>query len=369
MNKISVLYIDRFSEIFGGGQRSLLDLLEGIDRENFIPIVVLPQEGSLSQKLREMNIDFKIISMPSLRSLNLVGFGNSVSQLRRLIKDKNIDLVHANNSLVAIYAGIAAKRERIPFVWHVRISDRDGLLDRFLASLSTQIITISDAVNQRFSWMKNRESRVKTIYNGIDLTKFNPSLSGAAIRREFRLDGQAPLVGTVGRLDWYKGHKYFLRAAKIIVGSIPNCNFLIVGSGEKRKELENLVDKLKLNKNVIFAGYREDIPEILAGLDLFVSSSVSEGLGRSIIEAMAMQKPVVATNIGGIPEVVINQETGILVPARESKALAEAIIGLLRDKERCIKMGLAGRKLVERKFDIRINIENIQNLYKDILEN
>ncbi|MBM3252165.1 MAG: glycosyltransferase family 4 protein, partial [Candidatus Omnitrophica bacterium] len=240
------------------------------------------------------------------------------------------------------------------------------LLDKFLASLSTKIIVVSQAVNRRFSWMKNRETKVKTIYNGINLEEFDPSTDGKIIRMEFGLNSDTPLVGTVGRLDWYKGYPYLLEAARKVVDNVPRCRFLIVGDGEKRKELEDLTNKLNLNDNVIFAGSRNDIPEILASLDLFVLSSVSEGLGRSIIEAMAMQKAVVATNIGGIPEVVKHSVSGILVPAKNADAFAEAIIDLIKNKDKALKMAIAGRKLAETKFNLNFNVEKIQNLYFDL---
>jgi glycosyltransferase involved in cell wall biosynthesis len=369
MRRFNILYVENFGDIIGGGQVSLLGLLDKLDKDKFRPIVVCPSDGSLSKKLRNSNINTHIIKMQSLRRLNFFNFYGSVSRLREPLINEQIDLVHANGSRAAVYAGIAARREKIPLVWHVRIADRDILLDRFLAGLSTQIIAISEAVAKRFSWMHDIESKVKTVYNGIDLEKFNPSLSGINIKSEFKLSLTTPLIGTVGRLDWYKGHKYLLKAARIVVDNVPECQFLIVGEGEKRKELEGLSDKLNLNNNVIFTGYREDIPEILASLDLFVLPSVSEGLGRSIIEAMAMGKAVVATNAGGIPEVVKDGQTGILVPAKNEHKIAEAILELIRDKDRMTKMGLFGRELLKVKFDIKINVEEIQNIYLQILNN
>jgi glycosyltransferase involved in cell wall biosynthesis len=368
MIRCNVLYVENFSEIIGGGQISLLGLLEKLDREKFNPIVICPAEGNLVAALERFVSKVKIVKMQSLKKLNLYRIYKSISEIRRLIRDEKIDLIHCNGSRACFYAGIAGRLERVPVIWHVRIADRDILLDTFLASLSTKIVAISNAVNMRFTRMGKIKEKVRTIYNGVDLERFNPSISGENIRKEFGLDAQAPFVGMVGRLDWYKGHKYFLKAARKVVDIIPECRFLIVGEGEKRKELESLATRLKLNNNVIFTGKREDIPEILASLNLFVLSSVSEGLGRSIIEAMAMERAVVATNVGGIAEVVKDKETGILVPVRDEVALAEGILKLLRDKDMALKMGLAGRRIVESKFDIKINAEKLQDLYEEILK-
>ncbi|MDP2939657.1 MAG: glycosyltransferase [Candidatus Omnitrophota bacterium] len=367
MNRFNILYVENFGDIIGGGQISLLNLLERLDKEKFEPIVVCPTEGSLVKRLKELNIEVKIIQMKSLKRFNISSFIKSVLGLRKLIRDRNIDLIHANGSRACLYAGIAAKKKNVPLIWHVRVADSDALLDRFLAKLSTKIIAISNAVNNRFSWMKNREARVITIYNGIDLRKFNPSLTKSNIREELNFVQETPLVGTVGRLDWYKGHKYLLKAARIVVDNIPECHFLIVGEGEKRKKLESLTSQLKLNNNVIFTGYRDDIPEILASLDLFVLPSVSEGLGRSIVEAMAMERSVVATNVGGIPEVVQDKLTGILVLRKDTKAMANAIIDLLISKDKANKMGLVGRKRAEVMFDLDTNVKKIQQVYIGLL--
>ncbi len=369
LRRFNILYVENFSEIIGGGQISLLGLLERLDKGLFNPIVVCPSSGSLPEAIKRLNIEVKIIALPGLKGLNIFGFVKSISEMRELITNNEIDLVHANGSRACIYAGITAKGKKTPLVWHVRIAERDLPLDIILAGLSTRIIAISGAVKKRFNWLKDIKDKVEIIYNGVELEKFDPTLSAETIRRGFGLKPGTPLVGTVARLDWYKGHKYLLLAARKVIDKIPECNFLIVGEGEKRKELVALASKLKLDNHVIFAGQRNDIPAILASLDLFVLPSVSEGLGRSIIEAMAMEKAVVATNAGGIPEVVKDRETGILVPVRNPIALAEAIIELLNNKDLAFKMGKAGRRLVESKFNLNINVEKIQKLYLSLLVN
>lgn len=368
MSKFHILYVENFSEIIGGGQISLLALLEKLDKELFNPIVVCPSRGSLPEALKRLNIEVKIIEMHRLKRFPILNVVKSILRIRKLIREKNIDLIHSNGSRACFYAGIAARLERIPLIWHVRIADRDNLLDRILAGLSAQIIAISEAVNRRFIWMKDRKAKVKTIYNGIDLARFNSSLSGEKIRKEFGLALQVPLVGAVGRLDWYKGYPYLLKAARKVVDNIPECCFLIVGDGEKRRELEALTKELNLNKNVIFAGHREDITQILASLDLFVLASVSEGLGRSAIEAMACAKAVVVTNAGGLSEVVEDRVTGLLISPADPAALCKAIVTLLKSKDESQRMGLAGRRRAEKLFDIKVHVKKIENLYIELLK-
>ena len=175
----------------------------------------------------------------------------------------------------------------------------------------------------------------------------------------------------VSRLANWKGHKYFLEAAALVKRIAPDAKFLITGgpmyyNKNYKRELIKYAEGLGLNHNVIFSGIRKDIPEIMSTLDIFVLPSINEPFGRAILEAMACGKPVIATNGGGIPEIVKNDETGVLVPLKDADKLAQAIIVLLEDKERAKKMGLAGRKRVERYFSLEKMVEKIETLYDQL---
>jgi len=363
----NILYLANSGEIFGGGQISLSGLMKGLDQERFQPLVVCPATGSLVDELKRMSVETQITRMGTLRNLNIFSWIKTINRLIQLIKRRKIDLIHSNGSRATIYGGIAARLTRTPLIWHVRIAGCDRLLDKPLTRLATKIIVISEAVGRRFDWLKNKGEKVVVIYNGIDLERFNPTINGKRIREEFLLSPETPLIGIVGRLDWYKGHQYFLQATKKVTEAIPDARFLIVGDGGYRKRLENLTKELGLDKKVIFTGNRKDIPQILASLDLFVLSSVSEGFGRSVAEAMACGKPVVATKVGGLLEVIEDGVTGSLAPSKNPKALAKAIITLLQDKEKTQKMGMAGRKRAEELFSIEKNVKKTEELYEKIL--
>ena len=186
------------------------------------------------------------------------------------------------------------------------------------------------------------------------------------MRRELGVASGAPLVGTVGRLDWYKAQQYFIQAAKLIREAVPGARFLIAGEGEKRAGLEAQAAELGLREDVIFAGHRRDIPEIMAAIDVFSLSSVSEGFGRAAVEAMACGKPVVATRVGGLAEIVEDGVTGRLVPPSDAAALAGAIIGLLKDRELASALGAAGRKRAEI-FSIARSAGKVQEVYDAVL--
>ncbi|MFC1570491.1 glycosyltransferase family 4 protein [Candidatus Omnitrophota bacterium] len=367
MESYNTLYLANSGEIFGGGQVSLIELIKELDQEKFHPIAVCPSEGSLVNELKKMGVDTRIIKMETLRRLNIFSWVRTVRRLTRLIKSEKIDLIHSNGSRATIYGGIAAKLTKVPLVWHVRIADSDGLLDNLLARLVAKIVVISKAVGRRFDWLKNKEEKVGVIYNGIDLDRFNPAINGDKIRAELHLSSGGLLVGTVGRMDWYKAQQYFLQAAKEVTETITDAHFIVVGDGEHRKRLEDLTRQLDLDRNVTFLGNREDVPQILASLDLFVLSSVSEGFGRSAAEAMACGKAVVATKVGGLQEVVDDGISGFLVPPKDPAALSKAIIALLKDKEKSQRMGMAGRKRAEELFDIKKNVKETEELYERII--
>lgn len=362
----TILYLANSGDIIGGGQISLLGLLKRLNRGKYHPVVVCPAVGSLYDELKRIGVETHIVRMNTLRNLNFLLWVKTINRLVQLIKSKKIQIIHSNGSRATIFGGIAARLTKTPLIWHVRIVNSDKLLDRLLARLASKIIVISKAVSRRFNWLKNKEDKIVLVYNGIDLERFKPNVGIRKVRGE-SLSSKTPMVVTVGRLDWYKGHKYLLEAAEKIVQTLPDARFLIVGDGGYRKRLENQVKQLNLDENVIFTGNRKDIPEILAGIDLFVLSSVSEGFGRAVAEAMACAKTVVATKAGGLSEVVEDGITGRLVSPKNSTALAEAIIELLKDKKKAENMGIAGRKRVEKLFSIERNVKSIEELYKKIL--
>ncbi len=363
----NILYLANSGDIIGGGQISLIGLLDKLDRIKYNPIAVCPSEGELFDTLNKMGVKTQIVRMETLRNLNIFSWMKTVITLIRIIKRRKVDLIHSNGSRPTIYGGIAARLTKTSLIWHVRIADRDKLLDRFLTILSTKIIAISKAVQRRFEWLKEYKKKVTIIYNGIDVEKFNTETNGMKIKREFRIPSNVSVVGIVGRLDWYKGHQYFFEATKIVTKTIQNIHFLIVGDGEYRSRLENQVKQLSLEKKVTFTGNRDDIPEVLAGINLFVLSSVSEGFGRAAAEAMACGKPVVATKTGGLSEVVEDGITGILVSPRDPDELANAIVSLLNDKEKRDKIGAAGRKRVEELFTIETNVKHTMDMYMKVL--
>jgi glycosyltransferase involved in cell wall biosynthesis len=212
------------------------------------------------------------------------------------------------------------------------------------------------------------EKKIEVIYNGLNLAPYQNSNNGKELRNGLGIDDHIPLVGMIANFNFeIKGHRYFLEAAKTVLEKIPNVEFLLAGDGPLRHHYEELTHELGLKEKIHFLGERNDVPTILSNLSISVLSSTSEGLSNVILESMAAGKPVIATNVGGSPEMVIDDVTGYLVPPGDSQAMAKAITELLRDPDKAITMGVAGKKLVGEKFSIKAMVESYENLYKSLM--
>jgi len=359
---VKVLYIEDSGEIIGGGQISLLTLIKGLNLSKFEPVIFCPSEGNFVDLLRES--DFETYVFPPKPG--------AILRFYKFIKKRQVDLIHCNAgaSKPSFYGAIAAKLASIPFIWHVRVLEDGGWREWIIGNLSTKIIAISKAVAEKFCWLNS--NKVTIVWNSVELSRFNLDISGDKIRDEFDISPDCFLVGIIGRLSCKKGINYFIKACKLVEDKNKNARFLIVGqesSEEKgyKAKLILLIQKLGLTDKVIFSGFREDIPEIISALDVLVLTSISEGFGRVVIEAMAMAKPVVATNAGGIPDIVIDGETGILVPVKDPEAIANAVIEILSNTQKAELMGRQGRKRVEQFFTVEAHVEEIQKLYINLI--
>jgi glycosyltransferase involved in cell wall biosynthesis len=232
-----------------------------------------------------------------------------------------------------------------PVKWAVRRADAVIGVSRFVA----QTLVDGGAPSER----------VFAVHNSLDLDAWNPDVDGGPIRRALGIDDDAPVVGIVSRLFRWKGHGHLLDALAIVKQDVPAVRLVIVGeddpradpgSGSYRAELEAQARRLGVQDHVIFTGFRTDIPQLMASFDVFAHPSWEEPFGMVFLEAMAMQKPVVAWRSGGAPEVIVDGETGVLAERGSIPSLAEALLGLVRDKERRRRLGTAGRRRVEEVF-------------------
>ncbi len=358
----NILYTTSFSHMAGGGQWSLYYLIKHLNKDIFHPIVVCPEEGELAEKMRGIGAKVIVLDVGRIRYLNPLVIKKFIS----LIKDKQIALIHTDSSTETLYAGIATRIMRIPLVWHIRVSEHEWFLDRFLSFLSTRLILVAEALSLRFKWLKNTQKMV-VIYNGIDIEQFDALPTSSSIREEFNIGKDTVLLGFIGRIEKRKGTEYLISAMK----DVAHVKLILVGKGEEGylKRIKRLCEESGVSNRIIYAGYRMNIPSILKEIDIIVFPTISgEGFSRVILEAMAAAKPVIATDDAGNKEAVINGITGYIVPTKDVIVLGIKINELAAGKEKRDQMGSFGRKRVEEIFTIERNIREIEKLYFGVLK-
>jgi glycosyltransferase involved in cell wall biosynthesis len=306
-------------------------------------------------------------------------------QLADLMKKEKIDIVNSQGARADFFARIAAKLARVSFVVSTVPMPVEGFdvnpikkliyiaLNRFSERFVDRFIVVSDALEKTMiEKHKIEPQRVVKIYNGIEKDEFSMEekeleSKRLKIRREFRLEDDVPIVGVIGRLVWQKGFEYFIDAIPDVLKRVKKAKLLVVGEGVLKGELEIKSKQLKLEDKIIFTGFRSDIKDILASIDIFVMPSLREGLPMILLEAMAMAKPIVATNIEGIKEVLENGETGILVPPKDARALTAAIIDLLIHNDKAYQIGMAARRVVRARFGVDVMVQKVARVYEELL--
>ena len=370
MKKIGVLHLVEDLKI-GGSERVIADIATGLDRKNFdVSVCCITRGGEIAYELNEKGIKVNILGISNYRNpLNIL-------KLALLLRKAKPDIVHTHGYFASVIGRIAAKIAGIlVLINHVHSTywdyrKRHILMEIFLSLFTHKIICCSKAVEDFVrDYERIKPAKTVVIYNGVDEDRFTTYKNTSSIKAQLGIDSGDSVVGTVSSLTPHKGHKYLFQAAPRILDVFPTTRFLIVGDGILREKLEEQIKNLNLASYVIFAGTRKNIPDFLSIMEIFVLPSCSrEGLGISIIEAMAAEKPVVATDIGGIPEVVKNGETGFLVPPQNPEALAHAIIELLRNPRKAKTIGKQGRIRFKEKFTNKRMLSEVENLYKSLID-
>ncbi len=360
----TVIVVSNHGDIVGGGEISLLTLLKGLNRSRWDPVVVVPSDGDVARRCRALGIPTHVIPLPSLRLPGSAVF-RSIAALRRLARDTHAMLFHANGSRALFYAGLAGRLTNRPVVWHLRLWRPDPLLDWLLARLATRTIATSEAVRTRLQRWPEAHRRCSVVPNGIDVEAFTSSRDPGKLRETLGVPSTVQLIGTVGRLVPFKGHRYLLEAMARLRERSPAIHLLIVGEGPERETLEQAVRDLGIAGAVKFLGHRTDVADLLALMEVFVLPSEAEDFGRVLLEAMVMGRPIVATASGGVPEIVLANKTGLLVPPADPAGLAGAVSTLLGDPDRAQAFGQAGRRRVEEHYHLRQHAELVEAVYAE----
>jgi glycosyltransferase involved in cell wall biosynthesis len=364
---LSLFQIDAGKE-WRGGQRQSLFLAKELKRRGLPFFFIVQPESPLHQKACEAELPVLPFKMRNEFDLP------AILRLAWAMKRKKCLLVHFHDAHSVAVGSVAASLAKVPFRIITRRVDfplkRNYFSRRKYMKNVDVIIAISEGVKKVLVEGGVNPVNIEVISSGIDFSSFEEdSLALASkdyLHREFSFAVDDYLVGIVAHLADHKGHQYLIQATKILKKQAPKIKTIIVGEGPLSMELDRQAKELDVEDIIFFLGFREDVPKILSSLDLFVLSSHLEGMGSSLLDAMASRLPVVATNVGGIPEVVIHGETGLLVPPRNPSALARAILRLYSDKTLASRLGQKGYELVHRKFSAESMADKVVRLYEKI---
>lgn len=387
MSRKTILFFDH-TALPGGGEIALFNLVRELDWDSYYPVVVLGADGELYHKLRGSGVETHIIPLDAslagtrkgtlgigsvLRLAELPRLLNYCKKLARFIVKRGVDAVHTNSLKADILGGIAGCLARVPVIWHVR----DRIESDYLPGPAVRVFRGLCRWIPHFV-IANSHATLETLRlpEGTAAVAYSGLVVHDGIPVEFEVEQKKrtgfPLIVLVGRISPWKGQHIFLTAATRVRVQFPDARFQIIGSamfGEEdyEKRIRAMVMELGLKECVEFTGFRADVSRFIQAADVLVhASTTGEPFGQVVIEGMAACKPVVATNGGGIPEIVRDDETGILVPMGDAPAMADALVRLLSDPAGAAAMGMAGRKRVLAHFTIRHTARNVEAVYRRI---
>lgn len=378
---IPIVYVSNTAKM-SGAEFSLLSLMKGLDRGRFQPLLLLPEEGLFADRAREAGIEIEIVPA-MIRFGEMHGLATlpralkSIWRIARIIRRRRIWIVHANSPRAAYIGGLAGRLAGAFTVTHVRDIDQSPLLSpaksRFLAWLSDKVIAVSQSTAAAILKV-NPALRGKTevVYNGIDLQEM-AERPRQETRDRLGISSSVTLIGAVGVIHPAKGQDVLIRAAARIRAVFPACKVLLIGQAfhpsdeAYERKLKALAGELGIPDTIIFTGFRDDVVALIQAMDVFVHPAVfRDPLPRTLLEAAACGRPIVATRTGGIPEIIADGISGILVEPGDDAALAAAVVSLLQHPQEAQRLGEAARKKIEQAFPIRRHVAAITAIYRSL---
>jgi glycosyltransferase involved in cell wall biosynthesis len=375
---IPVLYvIPRMS--IGGAQRHLLEVFRLIDRRRFTPMLccLVTDRGDAGQLLDEVRaLDVPIIDAGVRDVSNALGRPHTLGQIVRVAREmrrRRIGIVHSYLHHASVFGTLAARAARVPVAIvskrsmdvYPRVRDRWAV--RLVNGLADCVTAVAGAVGDHVHRTEHcPREKIVVIPNGVDPARITAGDAAGAPAIDRVAGGH--VVGTIARLVWKRGYEELIEAAALLKQDEPDTRLVVVGDGPLRPALEEQARSLGLNGGVRFMGSVPRAARLLPQFDVFVLSSQLEGMSNGLLEAMAAGRPVVATAVGGNTEVVVDGDSGLLVPAKDPKALASAILRLLRDPELARRMGEAARLRVQTEFTLERMVQRMEQLYADLLK-
>lgn len=378
-----VVYICSTAE-HSGANIQLLEMLKKMNGWENKPLVMTPpiEEGSLPAAFEKLGLRVERLRMSVINAKlrDPLEFGRfctgiikDLVKFTRYFQKANLELVHINAANI-MACGIAARICGKACVWQIHEILTPVVVRRIvyflIALIAHKIVTISVPVAKAFpTWA---QKKIKVVHDGVDIERFQPSISGAEIREEFGIPVEAPVIGMVGRFVPRKGHRLFIRSCAMVAKAYPEVHFILVGQkfpayASYLQEINQLAGSLGLSPKMHFVYWHLDVPKIIAAFNIAVlASTLPEGFGLVLIEAMAMGKPVVATKVGGVIDIV-TEDVGYLVPPEDEQAMSTALANLLADEKMAERMGQAGRKRVLKHFTSDQSASRMEQVYRSLL--
>lgn len=360
---ITSVHIDT-AQTWRGGQNQVLQLVTGLESMGHRAWLVAHARGELKRRAQE--------------GLRFVGFSprsefdvQAAWQLGRVLRDAKPDVIHAHDPMAVALTAMALQMPNghgaAPYVVAARRVDfhlKRHAFSKWKYRHVNRFIAASRTIADILEADGIARDRIRIVHDGVNVGVID-KLDVVDAHATFWLPHGAPIVGNVAALAPHKGQRHLVAAAARVVRELPDVRFLIVGEGELRETLEKQIKSLALDRHVFLTGFRADALSLIKSFDLLAMSSVTEGLGSVVLEAMACRRAVVATRAGGLPEVVDDGQTGLLVPPQDDDALAQAIVSLLRDPSRRRAMGEAGYERVAQEFSIEKMVTDTVAVYQD----
>jgi glycosyltransferase involved in cell wall biosynthesis len=387
-----ILYLEgNVDGTVGGSYWLMYDLVKGLDRSKYTPIVGFHRDNFLVERLRNDGIEVIIFPQPEPFVFKLGALNPLLAPIKRLInirrrflapakeyakflRERKIDLVNLNNSITRNHAWmLAAERAGVPCVTHeMGINEHYDRMSRHYGARLEKVISLSHAIHDAMKKDGVDLPNVVVIHCGIDITRYKTIETPEMLRQKYGIDPQAPIIGVVGNIRFWKGQETLVRALPIVKQKFPDVRCLLVGDtteGDRdyRANLERLARESGTTDNLIFAGFQRNAIDYMELMDVVTHTSVHpEPFGIVTLEAMSRSKPLISTTIGGPAEVVLTGETGLLVDAGKPELLATAILELLGDKERAQAMGRKGRQRLLEHFGLQKNLDRTMDVYAQI---
>jgi glycosyltransferase involved in cell wall biosynthesis len=364
---MKVLHINT-ERTWRGGEQQALYLASGLERMGVDNTMVCQPGSPMEERAGAAGIAVHPLKMCGEWDLS------AAWALRGLIKRERFDIVHMHTSHAHTLGVLGARlarcgktvvTRRVDFSIYRHPFSLSGIKYQFGVD---QYIAISEAIRQVMIKDRICKDKISVVHSGIDLSRFDGVDGRGKLREEFGLADSVPVVGTVAHFAWHKGLEYLVDAVPLIRKELPDVKIFFVGEGKLEGEIRERVTERDVEDCVVFTGFRKDVPDVLDFLDVFVMPSVMEGLCTSILDALAMKKPVVGSDVGGIPEIIEDEKTGLLVPPKDFEGLASAIVKLMNDKGLGGQLADVGRTKVEQQFSVDAMARGNHKVYEKLLQ-